>query len=134
MISKDLQVRERPLFFFFDMPVNVFRHIGCPLIGFQCPGLIGSYYFPGSNAGIGFDDRLKANDRRARNAQCIDRQHRLKNMPIVTLDFCTAILTGSKPRSSADLGIDVVRMVEAVDASLAQDGRRIELDRILLTA
>jgi predicted dehydrogenase len=49
-------------------------------------------------------------------------------------DFCTAILTGSKPRSSADLGIDVVRMVEAVDASLAQDGRRIELDRILLTA
>ena len=33
-------------------------------------------------------------------------------------DFCTAIRTGSVPRSSASLGLDVVRMIEAVNASL----------------
>jgi predicted dehydrogenase len=42
-------------------------------------------------------------------------------------DFCTAIRTGSVPRSSAGLGLEVVRIIEAVDASLAQDGSRIEL-------
>jgi predicted dehydrogenase len=42
-------------------------------------------------------------------------------------DFCTAIQTGSTPRSSAELGIEVVRMVEGVDASLASGGGRVEL-------
>lgn len=38
-------------------------------------------------------------------------------------DFCSAIRTGSTPRSNADVGVDVVRMMEAVDCSLATGGR-----------
>ncbi len=38
-------------------------------------------------------------------------------------DFCTAIRTGTTPRSSAVVGLDVVRMIEAVDASLSAEGR-----------
>jgi predicted dehydrogenase len=43
-------------------------------------------------------------------------------------DFCAAIRTGAVPRSSASLGIEVVRMIEAVDASLDSGGGRIALD------
>jgi predicted dehydrogenase len=43
-------------------------------------------------------------------------------------DFCTAIRTGASPRSSAELGLDVVRMIEAVDASLAGGGGRVEVE------
>ena len=43
-------------------------------------------------------------------------------------DFCEAIRNGTTPRSSAELGIEVVRMVEGVDASLAAGGTRVELD------
>jgi predicted dehydrogenase len=43
-------------------------------------------------------------------------------------DFCTAIRTGRPPRSSAELGLEVVRMIEAVDRSLAADGARVPLD------
>jgi predicted dehydrogenase len=42
-------------------------------------------------------------------------------------DFCEAIRTGSTPRSSAALGIEVVRIVEGVDASLDAGGGRVEL-------
>jgi predicted dehydrogenase len=42
-------------------------------------------------------------------------------------DFCTAIRTGSVPRSCRDLGLEVVRIIEAVDASLDQQGSKIEL-------
>jgi predicted dehydrogenase len=42
-------------------------------------------------------------------------------------DFCAAILTGATPRSSAALGLEVVRTIEAVDASLASGGARIEI-------
>jgi predicted dehydrogenase len=42
-------------------------------------------------------------------------------------DFCEAIRNGTTPRSSAELGIEVVRMVEGVDASLAAGGTRVEL-------
>ena len=42
-------------------------------------------------------------------------------------DFCAAILDGSEPRSSPEVGIDVVRMIEAVDHSLEQDGARVEM-------
>jgi predicted dehydrogenase len=42
-------------------------------------------------------------------------------------DFCTAIRTGVEPRSSCEIGLDVVRMVEAVDASLASGGTRVGL-------
>jgi predicted dehydrogenase len=42
-------------------------------------------------------------------------------------DFCRAIRTGGEPRSSAELGLDVVRTLEAVDRSLAGSGRPVEL-------
>jgi predicted dehydrogenase len=42
-------------------------------------------------------------------------------------DFCSAIRDDSSPRSSAELGLEVVRMVEAVDASLERDGARVSL-------
>jgi predicted dehydrogenase len=42
-------------------------------------------------------------------------------------DFCAAIRTGSMPRSSASVGLEVVRMIEAVDASLRSNGARIEV-------
>jgi predicted dehydrogenase len=45
-------------------------------------------------------------------------------------DFCTAIRTGVTPRSSAQVGLDVIRMIEAVDASLAADGVRVGVEPI----
>jgi predicted dehydrogenase len=42
-------------------------------------------------------------------------------------DFTQAILTGSTPRSSRELGLEVVRMVEAVDESLENSGARVEV-------
>jgi len=42
-------------------------------------------------------------------------------------DFCNAIRTGVRPRSSAELGVEVVRMIEAVDASLSSSGNRVAL-------
>jgi predicted dehydrogenase len=39
-------------------------------------------------------------------------------------DFCTAIRSGSTPRSSAALGLEVVRLIEAVDRSLDGEGTR----------
>jgi predicted dehydrogenase len=43
-------------------------------------------------------------------------------------DLCSAILEGTTPRSSSALGLEVVRTIEAVDASLAASGARVELD------
>ena len=42
-------------------------------------------------------------------------------------DFCEAIRTGNAPRSSAGVGVAVVQMIEAVDASLAAQGERVPL-------
>jgi predicted dehydrogenase len=42
-------------------------------------------------------------------------------------DFAHAILNGTTPRSSRELGLEVVRMIEAVDASLAQNGAKVEV-------
>jgi predicted dehydrogenase len=42
-------------------------------------------------------------------------------------DFCSAIRTGAAPRSDAELGVEVVRMIEAVDVSLGSDGSRVPL-------
>jgi len=42
-------------------------------------------------------------------------------------DFCQAILSGDSPRSSAELGLDVVRMIEAVDSSLEGNGSRVDI-------
>ncbi len=40
-------------------------------------------------------------------------------------DFCRAVRTGTAPVSSVGLGIDVVRMIEAVDSSLDQSSGRV---------
>ena len=42
-------------------------------------------------------------------------------------DFTQAIRTGSTPRSSRELGLEVVRMIEAVDDSLENSGARVEV-------
>ena len=41
-------------------------------------------------------------------------------------DFCEAVREGTTPRSSRELGLEVVRMIEAVEASL-DNGHRVEL-------
>ena len=43
-------------------------------------------------------------------------------------DFCRAIRDGGVPRSSAALGLEVVRMIEAVDASLERNGARVAVE------
>jgi predicted dehydrogenase len=43
-------------------------------------------------------------------------------------DFCQAIRGEFEPESSAELGLEVVKMIEAVDASLEHDGSRIEVE------
>jgi predicted dehydrogenase len=42
-------------------------------------------------------------------------------------DFCRAIRRGSSLVSSAEIGLEVVRMIEAVDASLENNGARVAL-------
>ena len=42
-------------------------------------------------------------------------------------DFCNAVRTGETPRSSAQLGVEVVRMIEAVDSSLVSAGSRVQV-------
>jgi predicted dehydrogenase len=42
-------------------------------------------------------------------------------------DFCRCIREDGRPRSSAELGIDVVRIIEAVDASLRGNGAVVEV-------
>jgi predicted dehydrogenase len=49
-------------------------------------------------------------------------------------DFATCIRRGETPRSSVQLGLEVVRMIEAVDASLASSGARVELAATALEA
>jgi predicted dehydrogenase len=43
-------------------------------------------------------------------------------------DFCASIRDGSTPRSSAEIGLEVVRIIEAVGDSLAAAGARITLN------
>jgi predicted dehydrogenase len=42
-------------------------------------------------------------------------------------DFCRCIREDEQPRSSAQLGVDVVRTIEAVDASLRRNGAVVEV-------
>ena len=42
-------------------------------------------------------------------------------------DFCRCIREGGRPRSPAKLGIDVVRIIEAVDTSLRRNGAVVEV-------
>jgi hypothetical protein len=48
-------------------------------------------------------------------------------LQIEMADLCTAIRTSVSPRSSAELGLAVVRMIEAVDESLSSCGNRVPL-------
>jgi predicted dehydrogenase len=40
-------------------------------------------------------------------------------------DFCSCVRSGAVPRSSPELGVEVVRMMEAVDLSLTREGARV---------
>jgi predicted dehydrogenase len=40
-------------------------------------------------------------------------------------DFCSAVRSGKPPRSNAALGLEVVRVVEAVELSLGREGARV---------
>ena len=42
-------------------------------------------------------------------------------------DFCASMRTGEAPRSSAELGLEVIRTIEAVDASLSSGGARVSI-------
>jgi predicted dehydrogenase len=42
-------------------------------------------------------------------------------------DFCHSIRKGTPPRSSSVVGLEVVRMMEAVDLSLTRNGNRVEV-------
>jgi predicted dehydrogenase len=44
-------------------------------------------------------------------------------------DFCNAVRTGQTPRSSSQVGLDVVRTIDAVDRSLESNGARVEVAR-----
>jgi predicted dehydrogenase len=48
-------------------------------------------------------------------------------------DFCTAIQSGNPPRSSAEIGLEVVRVIEAVDRSLELDGAKVRLGKQALS-
>ena len=48
-------------------------------------------------------------------------------------DFCESVRTGRLPRSSAPLGVEVVRMIEAVDTSLASSGSKVSLAEMTLS-
>ncbi len=43
-------------------------------------------------------------------------------------DFCSAIRTGKEPRSNNAVGLDVVAMAEAVDRSIADGGRPVDIE------
>jgi predicted dehydrogenase len=43
-------------------------------------------------------------------------------------DFCAAILDDVEPRSSAHIGLDVIRAIEAVEASVDRDGVPVTVD------
>jgi len=44
-------------------------------------------------------------------------------------DFCAAILDHVEPRSSAQIGLDVIRAIEAVSESLEKNGAAVAVDR-----
>jgi predicted dehydrogenase len=54
-------------------------------------------------------------------------------LQIEMADFCAAVRTGRPPLSSALVGVEVVRMIEAVDASLSSSGARVALAETALS-
>ena len=57
----------------------------------------------------------------------------LEPLSLEMADFCRAIRTGAEPVSSARLGVDVVRAIEAIDESLANGGDRVEVPELALS-
>ena len=51
----------------------------------------------------------------------------LEPLNVELTDFCSSIVNGTPLRSSAEVGLDVVRMIEAVELSLADRGSRIDV-------
>jgi predicted dehydrogenase len=51
----------------------------------------------------------------------------LEPLNVELTDFCSSIVHGTPLRSSAEVGLDVVRMIEAVELSLADRGSRIDV-------
>jgi predicted dehydrogenase len=49
-------------------------------------------------------------------------------------DFVAAARNGGTPTSSAEIGLEVVKMIEAVDASLANGGARVDVSSLTLSA
>ncbi|MGD0272570.1 MAG: hypothetical protein ABSB96_02405 [Gaiellaceae bacterium] len=47
-------------------------------------------------------------------------------------DFCTAVRSGSEPLSSTRLGLDVVRLTEAVDTSIRTSAATISTPGVLV--
>jgi predicted dehydrogenase len=45
-------------------------------------------------------------------------------------DFCAAVREDASPRSSAQIGVDDVRMIAAVDLSLEQEGARVRIAEV----
>lgn len=45
-------------------------------------------------------------------------------------DFCDSVASGAAPRSSAAIGLEVVRMIEAVEQSRASGGRHVALEEL----
>ena len=56
--------------------------------------------------------------------------HGAEPLCVELADFCGAILTGSTPESSALVGVDVVKMIEAVDRSFSLDGSRVKVEEL----
>ena len=45
-------------------------------------------------------------------------------------DFCRSVESGDTPRSSSAVGLEVVRMIEAVDRSQELQGARVQVDEL----
>jgi len=48
-------------------------------------------------------------------------------------DLCSSIRTGREPRSSMEIGLDVLRVIEAIDRSLREDGAPSAVESTLAT-
>jgi predicted dehydrogenase len=60
--------------------------------------------------------------------------HAAEPLAVEMGDFCGAIRGAGAPESNAELGLEVVKMIEAVDVSLERDGTRIEVETGALEA
>ncbi len=64
----------------------------------------------------------------------IPRVDPLEPLNLELADFARAITTGSEPRSNAQLGLDIVKVIEAAEMSLQRAGSPITLQSLSLAA